>query len=203
MIKTTLLAFTLSAICIAGSAQDRVLFLDLTPTNEGVFMHDSIPFTGTSYAVTENGILQYEKVCKEGKIYLERNYYAYPTDSVPKLKFESEMMNGKRHGVRKGWYHSGALKFESNYSKGWNDGKSTNWYENGKLEKEVYFKKGVKVETYKNWNKGGVLVKERIYEQVTPTTSKLIRRKKYDPNSGEMISDECLNHEGEIIDCTD
>ena len=34
-------------------------------------------------------------------------------DSIPKIKFESETKDGKRNGLRRGWYESGEIKFET------------------------------------------------------------------------------------------
>ena len=74
-----------------------------------------------------------------------RNYYAAITDSIPHLKFETQVKDGKRNGLRRGWYHSGELKFEGYFKNGWNNGSYKNWYENGNLEKESFFEMGVKV----------------------------------------------------------
>ena len=182
-------------------AQIHIHFDSLTVNDAGFFLNEK-SYTGIAFANHKNGRLLREMELFNGEIIKHRNYYAYSTDSIPRIKFETEMKNGKKNGIRRGWYDTGELKFESNYKNNWNNGMSKNWYKNGKPEKEINFKLGVKVGTYKNWDINGVLVKERFYQQTTPTSSKLVKRIKYDKLTGEIISKECFNIEGEVVNCS-
>lgn len=180
--------------------QKPMLFDSLTVSNQGIFMYNQQPFNGIAFANNKSGKLLYEKDFENGKEIKNRNYYAAITDSTPHLKFETQIKDGKRNGLRKGWYYSGKLKFEGYFKKGWNNGSYKNWYENGNLEKESFFEMGVKVGSYKNWSSSGKLIKERYYQKTTSTSSKLVKRVKYS-ESGEIISKECWDTEGKHISC--
>ena len=190
-----------SAQIESNQSQNHRLHFDSLAVNDNGFFFNSIAFTGIAFANNKEGVLLREMDIVNGEILKHRNYYAYLTDTIPRIKFETEMKDGKKNGFRRGWYDSGELKFESNYKNNWNNGMSKNWYKNGNPEKEINFKLGVKVGTYKNWGENGVLVKERFYQQTTPTSSKLIKRIKYDKESGKLISKECFSLEGEAINC--
>ena len=180
--------------------QKLILFDSLIVSDEGMFMYNLKPFNGTAFANNKSGALLYEKDFENGKEIKNRNYYAYITDSIPHLKFETQVKDGKRNGLRSGWYHSGKLKFEGYFKNGWNNGSYKNWYENGNLEKESFFEMGVKVGSYKNWSSNGKLIKERFYQKLSRTSSKLVKRVKY-LETGEIISKECWDVEGNNISC--
>ena len=72
-------------------------------------MYNQKPFNGTAFANNKSGALLYEKDFENGKEIKNRNYYATITDSIPHLKFETQIKDGKRNGLRRGWYHSGEL----------------------------------------------------------------------------------------------
>ena len=180
--------------------QNLMLFDSLIVSDEGIFTYNQKPFNGTAFANSTSGILLYEKDFENGKEIKNRNYYAFITDSIPHLKFETQVKDGKRNGLRRGWYHSGELKFEGYFKNGWNNGSYKNWYENGNLEKESFFEMGVKVGSHKNWSNNGKLIKERFYQKLSRTSSKLVKRVKY-LETGEIISKECWDIEGSNISC--
>ena len=180
--------------------QKLILFDSLIVSDEGMFVYNQKPFNGTAFANNKSGALLYEKDFENGKEIKNRNYYAYTTDSIPHLKFETQVKDGKRNGLRSGWYHSGKLKFEGYFKNGWNNGSYKNWYENGNLEKERFFEMGVNVGSYKNWSSNGKLIKERFYKKISRTSSKLVKRVKY-LETGEIISKECWDIEGNNTSC--
>ena len=90
--------------------QKPMLFDSLTVSNQGIFMYNQQPFNGIAFANNKSGKLLYEKDFENGKEIKNRNYYAAITDSTPHLKFETQIKDGKRNGLRKGWYYSGKLK---------------------------------------------------------------------------------------------
>ena len=180
--------------------QNLMLFDSLIVSDEGIFTYNQKPFNGTVFANSKSGVLLYEKDFENGKEIKNRNYYAAITDSIPHLKFETQVKDGKRNGLRRGWYHSGELKFEGYFKNGWNNGSYKNWYENGNLEKESFFEMGVTVGSYKNWSNNGKLIKERFYQKISRTSSKLVKRVKY-LETGEILSKECWDIEGNNISC--
>ena len=190
----------LLAFPIFSFGQKLILFDSLTVSDDGIFMYNQQPFDGIAFANNKSGILLYEKDIEKGKEIKNRNYYAAISDSIPHLKFETQINDGKRNGLRRGWYYSGKIKFEGNFKKGWSNGSYKNWYENGNLEKESFFEMGVKVGSFKNWSNSGKLIKERFYQKTSPTSSKLVKRVKY-LESGEIISKECWDIEGNTISC--
>ena len=185
-------------LCFFG--QKVILFDSLVVSNEGVFMYEQKPFNGIAFANSKSGVLLYEKDFKNGKEIKNRNYYAAAADSIPHLKFETQVKDGKRNGLRRGWYYSGKIKFEGYFKNGWNNGIYKNWYENGNLEKESFFEMGVKVGIYKNWSNNGNLIKERFYQKISPTSSKLVKRVKF-LETGEILNKECWDFEGNKTSC--
>ena len=183
------------------NAQNRIDFYSLASTDSGFFYKNKV-FTGVAFTNNKSGQLQREMDILDGKIIKNRNYYTNLSDSIPKIKFESETKDGKRNGLRRGWYESGEIKFETYYKNGWNNGSSIKWYKNGQKEKELQFKLGVKVGVHKDWNPSGILVKERYYQQTTPTSSTLIKRITYDKLNGLIITEECFDSEGIVVDCS-
>ena len=177
-----------------------MLFDSLIVSDEGVFVFNRKPFNGTAFANNKSGILLYEKDFENGKEIKNRNYYAAAADSIPHLKFETQVKDGKRNGLRRGWYYSGKIKFEGYFKNGWNNGIYKNWYENGNLEKESFFEMGVKVGIYKNWSNNGNLIKERFYQKISPTSSKLVKRVKF-LETGEILNKECWDFEGNKTSC--
>ena len=53
---------------------------------------------------------------------------------------------------------------------------------------------------YATWSNNGKLIKERFYQKISRTSSKLIKRVKY-LETGEIISKECWDIEGNNISC--
>ena len=83
--------------------QNVILFDSLMVSDDGVFMHNKSPFNGTAFANNSSEKLLYEKDFENGREIKNRIYYAYVADSIPHLKFETNIKNGKRNGLRKGW----------------------------------------------------------------------------------------------------
>jgi len=195
--KKVLFTLMFPMFCVG---QNVILFDSLMVSDDGVFMHNKTLFNGTAFANNSSGKLLYEKDFENGREIKNRIYYAYVSDSIPHLKFETNIKNGKRNGLRKGWYYSGEKKFEGYYKNSWNNGNFKNWYENGNLQKESYFEMNVKVGSYKNWSSEGNLIKERFYEKISSTSSKLVKRIKYS-ETGEIINKECWDIEGNNTSC--
>lgn len=106
---------------------------ELMYTDEHVFVHDGLPFTGTAE---------------------ER----FPNGSV-RCRFQ--FLDGKEHGVVEEYFSSGARKKCVPYLHGSVNGREFEWHESGavKLEREVEF--GIQISS-REFDESGHLIKEYI-----------------------------------------
>jgi len=119
--KTSLLITIALSLLLVGCSQERVVDV-IQERNDGLFYvgNEEKPFTG------------------QGSAYWDAE--------KTKKKAEANYKNGKRHGLRTGWYENGQKKFEWNHKNGESHGLETGWYENGQKEYEWNWKDGKRVE---------------------------------------------------------
>ena len=92
----------LSAQIESNQSQNHRLHFDSLAVNDNGFFFNSIAFTGIAFANNKEGVLLREMDIVNGEILKHRNYYAYSTDTIPRIKFETEMKDGKKNGFRRG-----------------------------------------------------------------------------------------------------
>ena len=82
--------------------------------------------------------------------------------------------NGKKEGLNKTYYPSGALSSEWNYKNGVEDGYMKSYYKNGQLKTEMNFKNGLKDGERKEYFKNG-----KIFGITQFKNNEYIRSKNY------------------------
>ena len=102
----------------------------------------------------------------------------------PKKVYIGNMVNGKKEGRWKIYYHStGKKKYDYYYKNGELDGLNTNWYENGQKEVEGTYKDGEGYGLHTIWYENGQKEYEGTYKD------------------GAVISEKCWDEDGNEIGC--
>ena len=73
-------------------------------------------------------------------------------------EFEGSYKDGKRDGLRTGWYENGQKKSEGTYKDGKQDGTWTLWYENGQKKGNFSIKNGKENGLWTTWYEDGELI---------------------------------------------
>jgi antitoxin component YwqK of YwqJK toxin-antitoxin module len=76
----------------------------------------------------------------------------YPQDK-PKLSIE--VMDGKAHGISRGWHDNGQLEVEETFVSGISHGPRTRWHQNGTKKAEAQIEQGELAGTYTEWHENG------------------------------------------------
>ena len=76
---------------------------------------------------------------------------------------ESEMRDGKPHGITRLWSGEGVLTLEAEMEFGEYHGKYASWWNNGNKKEEGRFYRGTRVGLYRWYSQNGALLKEEDY----------------------------------------
>jgi antitoxin component YwqK of YwqJK toxin-antitoxin module len=117
-------------------------------------------FTGTQKEYFADGKLKYEvNVIKGKKQGLE--IFWYPSG---KKQIQTNYLDDKEDGVWNQWYENGQLKLEANYKNGREHGSFTQWYDNGQKRVQGNFVNGKKEGLETAWNKDGSVKYSSTYK---------------------------------------
>ncbi|EDY82294.1 hypothetical protein VDG1235_1914 [Verrucomicrobiia bacterium DG1235] len=75
-------------------------------------------------------------------------------------KLEVSIVEGRAHGVSRGWYDNGQMEVEEFFANGLSDGVRTRWHPDGSKKSEAPIVKGVIDGVFKQWHENGVLAAE-------------------------------------------
>jgi antitoxin component YwqK of YwqJK toxin-antitoxin module len=112
-------------------ASIRVLYDDIDYTDDDLYVYDGKPFTGIGFEIEQDGTV------------------------VSELEF----VQGKLHGMSRGFYSSGQLEEETPYVNGLKHGVEREWFESGVLRREAILEFDVLMRS-KVWNEEGKLIHE-------------------------------------------
>lgn len=85
----------------------------------------------------------------------------YPNGVV---QIQGVMKNGKRDGVWKSFYESGAKWSETTFANGKKNGKTTTWYPNEKMRYEGFYTNDAESGNWTFWNEKGDVVNRKEYD---------------------------------------
>ena len=83
-----------------------------------------------------------------------KSYY----HSTGKKSYEENFKDGKLDGLYTDWYENGQKSSEKTYKNGKRDGVYTFWYENGQKNYEGTYKDGILVKVIGGWNEDGTRI---------------------------------------------
>jgi len=105
-------------------------------------------------------------------------------DNNLKKVYIGNLLNGKKEGRWKSYYHSTGKKiYDLNFKNGKKDGLRTRWFENGQKEFEGTYKDGKPYGTQTDWFENGQKFYEGTYKD------------------GELISSKCWDEDGDECEC--
>lgn len=76
------------------------------------------------------------------------------------LKSQSDIVEGKLHGVSKGWFTNGVLQVEEPFANGRSHGLRTKWFASGEKLSEAEIVDGKLQGTFRKWHENGRLAQE-------------------------------------------
>jgi antitoxin component YwqK of YwqJK toxin-antitoxin module len=131
-------------------------------TSDGDF-HCPIPIPNEASHIVED----YREYWLTPNGFVGPYYCWYDREKTKKRYFKCYNIEGKLHGVSKGWYEDGTPKREWNYKDGKDDGVSKGWYEDGTPKYEWNYKDGKEHGVYKDWYEDGTPKGEWNYKDGT------------------------------------
>lgn len=100
---------------------------------------------------------EYKRLIKKEKYFNNGRHLEYYSKKKKQIKFELNILNGKRHGTYKSFYENGQIKINSNYINGVLDGSYRHYYENGQIEIDCNYINGKIHGLYKSYYDNGNL----------------------------------------------
>ena len=143
-------------ILSVGFSQQEYNSNDITEMDNGLWTEkfSDKPITGKVYGYFGE-VKPYKKVYMGDLLNGKKegrwkNYY----HSTGKKSEDFNFKNGKEVGLFTEWYENGQKKWEWTYKDGKQDGVETYWFDNGQKKSETTYKDGKKISN-KEWNEDG------------------------------------------------
>jgi hypothetical protein len=82
-----------------------------------------------------------------------------------KVKFEVPLVDGKKHGLGKGYFEDGKIQIELNYEGDMKEGVAVEYYPSGKVETKSFYHNDVLVDTSSFFSESGLLIQQSITDR--------------------------------------
>ena len=139
---------------------------------------------------------EYKRLIKKEKYFNDGRHLEYFDDKKRQVKFEINIISGKRDGAFIEYYLDGQVKVNANYNIGEFNGPHKTYYENDKKSKDCNYEKGELHGEYKEYHENGNLKSQTQYKKGTQTGE----TKSFYNNGNIYREVNCVNgeYEGEI-----
>jgi antitoxin component YwqK of YwqJK toxin-antitoxin module len=118
---------------------------------EGVLFNDSIPFSGFTFSLYDDGQLKARKSYLDGRLEGVSETY-FPSGLVQTIR---SYHGGEKHGLHKGFFENGQSEFLYDIENGFNQGTHFTWYSNGDTASIHNYKDGHELGVQKMWRQDG------------------------------------------------
>ena len=112
---------------------------------------------------------EYKRLIKKEKYLKDGCHLRYFDNNKKQVKFEINIISGKRDGAFIEYYLDGQVKVNANYNIGEFNGPHKTYYENGKKSKDCNYEKGELHGEYKEYHENGNLKLQTQYKKGTQT----------------------------------